>query len=218
MMFFLTPTRKIVAALSFLAFWGVLAALVSPFTPRGAEAAEPTELTKKCGVVETLERTAFVLRDGREAELSAGSDVYQSDIIKTGQIGNARLRLVDDTLVNIGPTSEVALVSIVYSTRISHIFISIDRGSVALKQGTIALVNPGGVELTTPKTLISAGDADFSVTVTPSAETIALDRAPGGKRVSVYNVNTKELVYMTDAGTSLSTDSDNVMSVSRRDG
>jgi hypothetical protein len=183
--------------------------LVSTF-PYIAESAE------KCGVIESLDRTVFALRNGREFELETGSSVFQGDMIKTGRIGNADIRLIDGTVAHIGPTSEVLLVSVVFDVRISQMQIAVDRGNVSLKMGSIPLVNPRGVRLTTPRALIYAGDSDLTISVSPSSEEIRADRLFSGNQISIYNSNAREIMNITAQNSVLSIDSEDAMTITEQ--
>ncbi|MDR1510969.1 MAG: hypothetical protein LBS53_15195 [Synergistaceae bacterium] len=151
-----------------------------------------------CGVVEELTRTAMVVRSGKETELALGDAVYSSDSIRTGELGYAVVKFVDDTLMAIGSNSAVAITEVQFVPKSSSLHIGIDRGAVWISIGSIGLVNPNSVRIATPKALVSSGNATLQFEV-GSEENVRVQWMPKGGRVSVYSVKTKERMELREA-------------------
>jgi hypothetical protein len=151
---------------------------------------------ESCGVVEKLERSVSAIRSNRPSELEVGSPVYSYDTIKTGQIGYAEIRFIDDTLMAIGPGSEVLIEEVVFGVKSKIFYASINKGSAWFATGSIGLGNPNGVKLRTPRTLVTSSNASLQFTVSSEGETIKTHWLPKGGTVSVYNVKSKERVVM----------------------
>jgi hypothetical protein len=185
-------SRKISGATAAARILAILAALCA-FLPDGALAA-----SVKCGTVEELTRTAMVRRDGGETELALGDEVYSFDSIRTGELGYAVIKFVDDTLMAVGSNSAVTITEVQFVPKSSMLHLGIDRGAIWISLGSIGLVDPNAVKLTTPKTLVSSGNATLQFDV-GSEETVKVQWIPNGGRVSVYGVKTRELKEIREA-------------------
>ena len=153
--------------------------------------------SEKRGVIEELTRTVTVRRSGKETELALGDPVYSSDSISVGQLGYAVVRFIDDTLLAIGSNSAAVITEVQFSSRASRLHIGIDRGAVWISIGSIGLVNPEAVKLTTPKALVSSGNATLQFEVGDD-ENVKVQWLPNGGRVSVYSVKTKERMELRE--------------------
>jgi hypothetical protein len=82
--------------------------------------------------------------------LSAGSDVHESETIRTGNVGQANLRFIDNTNLSVGPTSVIKLDKFVYDPKNKNtgtIAIEASRGAFRFVTGT---QNKGEFKIKTP--------------------------------------------------------------------
>jgi hypothetical protein len=163
---------------------------------------------EKRGAVEELTRTVMVKRGGKETELELGDPIYSFDSIRTGELGYAVIKFIDDTLLAIGSNSAATITEVQFSPKSSRLHLGIDRGAVWISIGSIGLVNPEAVKLTTPKAIVSSGNATLQFEISDD-ENVKVQWLPKGGRVSVYSVKTKErmelretesMIFMTSKG------------------
>jgi hypothetical protein len=153
---------------------------------------------EKRGVVEDLTRTVMVRREGKETELALGDPIYSFDSIRTGELGYAVIKFIDDTLLAIGSNSAAAITEVQFSAKSSRLHLGIDRGAIWISIGSIGLVNPEAVRLATPKALVSSGNATLQFEV-GEEENVKVQWLPKGGRVSVYSVKTKERMELRES-------------------
>jgi hypothetical protein len=177
-----------------------LIALLTAFSALRADTASGAD--GRCGTVDELTRTVMVTRGGRETELAQGDAVYSSDSIKTGELGYAVIKFIDDTLMAIGGNGSVVITEVQFTPRAARFHLGIDRGAVWISIGSIGLVNPNAVKLTTPKALVSSGNATIQFEV-GGEENVKVQWIPKGGRVSVYSVKTKERMEMRETDSTI---------------
>jgi hypothetical protein len=153
---------------------------------------------EKRGAVEELTRTVTVRREGRETELKLGDPIYSFDSIRTGELGYAVIKFIDDTLLAIGSNSAATITEVQFSPKSSRLHLGIDRGAIWISIGSIGLVNPEAVKLTTPKAIVSSGNATLQFEV-GNDENVKVQWLPNGGRVSVYSVKTKERMELKES-------------------
>jgi hypothetical protein len=198
-------SSKIVARSIFL--FAVLVVLL--LAPRGAYAAGGT----LAGFVEELERTVTATRNGRGGELVKGSSVNTFDIIETGLMGYAIIRLIDGTIIELAPNSAVCLVDVTFTPDVARLHIEINRGDVRVRTGSIGLKNPLGLDITTPRSVVAASNCELIFSVGEESEVVNIIWMPKGPKVSVFNVGTGDLLDIRRPQVAVMTDIDNNMTV-----
>ena len=163
--------------------------------------------------MERLERTVTLTREGRESELDRGSRLYAFDIIETGMMGYASIKLIDGTLLELGPNSEAYIVDIAFIPKKARLHVEITRGVARLITGSIGLKNPLGINVSTPRSVVTASNCELIFAVEDEAETIDVIWMPKGPKMSVFNVGTGDLLEIRRPGVTISTDIDNNISV-----
>jgi len=166
--------------------------------------AAASEAADKCAVVEKLERTVSAVRQNKTAELEVGSVIYNYDTIKTGQMGYAEIRFIDDTLMAIGPNSEVVIEDVLFDVKHKSFHVSIDRGSAWFATGSVGLANPGGVKFRTPMTMVSSSNASLQFNVARGRESINVHWLPKGGKATVYSVKAKKHATLSEIDMTLS--------------
>jgi hypothetical protein len=81
--------------------------------------------------------------------LSAGSGVHANETVKTGSVGEAGLRFLDESNLKVGPSSQVRLDKFVYDPNKGNGTVTMDAARGLLRFSTGAQ-NKGEVQIKTP--------------------------------------------------------------------
>jgi hypothetical protein len=94
----------------------------------------------KIGVAASTRPNAEALSGGSTQTLSAGSEIYTSQTVRTGNRGMADLVFIDSTNVGVGPSSEVRLDKFIYDPTGSSgsVVMNATRGAFRVVTGTQA--------------------------------------------------------------------------------
>jgi len=108
------------------------------------------------GLVKSVEGQASIARGGETKEVVAGMDIKMGDVLKTGGDGSVGLIFSDDTIISMGPRTELAVEDYLFEPIEGKLaFIArILRGTVAYLSGQIAKLSPESVQLVTPAATI----------------------------------------------------------------
>src|SRR5262249_26017883 len=76
--------------------------------------------------------------EGKNRPISAGTDVYSNEVVRTGPASLADLKFIDQTTLNVGPISEITLDQFVYDPAGSSgsVVIQATRGAFRFVTGT----------------------------------------------------------------------------------
>jgi FecR-like protein len=179
----------------------------------------------RIGTAASTRPNAEAVAGGNTQTLSAGSEVFANQTVRTGNRGMADLVFLDKTNLSVGPTSEVRLDKFVYDPRGSagSVVVQMTRGSfrwvtgsqakdayqIGTPHGTLGvrgttvelLVNKPGEDCVTKFRLVE-GKADYKVAKT-------------GKTVHVDNPNRNNVVCIDANGNvTFSTSSQSILSFS----
>lgn len=118
-------------------------AIVVALFPTGAAAAD------RIGVAAAAQNQVAGNLGGAQRSIIAGSEVFQNEVISTGQQSMAQLLFLDETSLSIGPLSDVTLDRFVFdpATGVGNVVLSTTRGAFRFITGS---QNPGNYELRTP--------------------------------------------------------------------
>ncbi len=124
------------------------------------------------GSVRTLKGKADIIRAKSAVETKIGTRVYQKDTLKTGGDGSLAVVFKDDTLLSIGPNSEVVINEFLFSPAEGKLSIitRLIRGTSAYLSGIIAKLSPQSVRYETPVADIGVRGTKFAVQVEGPAE------------------------------------------------
>ena len=61
------------------------------------------------GLVKSVEGKAVLTRSGETEDVVAGMEIKMGDVIKTGRDGSVGLIFSDDTIISMGPSTELAV-------------------------------------------------------------------------------------------------------------
>lgn len=119
------------------------------------------------GFIKTVKGAASIIRQGKPVLAAVGGRVFKDDTLRTGPDGSLGIIFLDDTVMSLGPTSEVALKDFEFSPaegRLS-LFVRISKGTAVFLTGIIARLAPKAVRFETPRANIGVRGTRFAVKV-----------------------------------------------------
>ncbi len=124
------------------------------------------------GSIRTLKGNATVIRNRNAVETKTGTRVFQKDSLKTGANGSIAIVFKDDTLLSIGPNSEVVINEFLFSPAQGKLSIitRLIKGTSAYLSGIIGKISPESVRFETPVADIGIRGTKFAVMVEGPAE------------------------------------------------
>jgi hypothetical protein len=124
-----------------------------------ASAAEPI------GQVKTAEGIVTVGRSGATAALKAGDRVYQSDVVATGADGSVGITFADNSMLSLGPSSELVLYRFAFNTTTHKGFFDarLRKGTLVGKSGQITKETPEAMVVRTPAVALLVKGTKFLV-------------------------------------------------------
>jgi len=147
----------------------LMTALSVFFLIMSASAADPA-----AGFLKTVKGTASIIRQGEAIPAVVGAKIFKDDTLRTGADGSLGVTFLDDTVMSLGPGSEVALKDFEFSPaegRLS-IFVRMLKGTAVYLSGIIAKLAPQAVRFETPKANIGVRGTRFAVKVEGDAQDV----------------------------------------------
>ena len=139
--------------------------IISSLTTGMAAAADapPVDI----GIIQTLKGTASIERDGRDLRAIAGQHIYVNDILRTGKEGSMGIVLKDNTILCLGPKSELAVDEYVYVPKDKKLSMltRMVTGTVEYIAGTIGRLAPKSVRFETPMAILGIRGTRFLVKI-----------------------------------------------------
>ena len=119
------------------------------------------------GNVKTLKGEAYIIRNKTPLEAKTGADLFQNDSLKTGADGSMSVVFIDDTLISVGPNSELAINEFHFSPADGKMsFVArLLKGTSAYVSGIIGKLSPQSVRFETPVANIGIRGTKFAVKV-----------------------------------------------------
>jgi hypothetical protein len=116
-------------------------------------------------MIKTSTGSGSIIRNGAPIAAQKGAELYQRDSLKTGGDGSISVVFKDDTLVSIGPNSELAINEFHYSPAEGKLsFITrLLKGTSAYVSGIIGKLSPQSVRFETPVANIGIRGTKFAV-------------------------------------------------------
>ena len=117
------------------------------------------------GNVKTLKGQASIIRNRSAVEAKAGAAIFQNDSLKTGADGSMSVVFRDDTLISVGPNSELAINEFHFSPPDGKMsFVArLLKGTSAYVSGIIGKLSPQSVRFETPVANIGIRGTKFAV-------------------------------------------------------
>jgi hypothetical protein len=121
-----------------------------------------------------LKGTASIIRKNQVIPAQIGEKVYRMDSLKTGRDGSLGVIFKDDTLLSIGPQSEIIISEFLFSPAQGKLSIvtKLLKGTAIYLTGIIAKLSPESVRFETPVANIGIRGTKFAVKIkdpTPGA-------------------------------------------------
>lgn len=132
--------------------------------PPAAAAAAPAAPVP-AGMVKRVSGAATLERGGQRSPLAAGTVVQVGDTLRTGPDGAAGITLADDTLLALGPESELVLSQFSFdnTTHEGGLMASLWRGTLGLVTGLIGRKSPEKVQVQTRTVVLGVRGTEFIV-------------------------------------------------------
>lgn len=133
------------------------------FLAAGNVLAEP----EGAGYIKTLSGQATVMRASAALPAEIGQILYPGDMVHTDEKGSVAILLEDDTLLSLGPNSQLNLDDYAFKPQegLLSIAASLLKGSLAYVSGAIGRLAPQNVRVETPDAVISTYGTRFLVKV-----------------------------------------------------
>ncbi|HRY14639.1 MAG: FecR domain-containing protein [Candidatus Competibacteraceae bacterium] len=119
------------------------------------------------GYVKTVQGEAMVLAAGETIQAEPGTPLQLGYVLKTGSEGSMGVTLKDNTVMSLGPDTELVVDDYLYSPSKGDLKLdaSMSQGSLNYISGVIAKLKPEAVSLKTPAGNIGIRGTHFLVTV-----------------------------------------------------
>jgi hypothetical protein len=104
------------------------------------------------GSVKTVAGSAHVVRAGKREAAKVGTAVFHHDVLETGGDGSMGVTLRDETLISVGPNTEIHLDSFAFAPHEEKysLVARMTRGTLFFVSGLIAKLSPQSAKVVTP--------------------------------------------------------------------
>lgn len=119
------------------------------------------------GRIKSVAGDAVIVRAGASIPVQVGTDVFESDHVRTGADGRVGLTLRDDTRVSIGPKSEMGVETFRYAPAEGRLALALRfvQGVAVYVSGKIAKLAPDAVRLQTPSAIVGVRGTTVGIQV-----------------------------------------------------
>lgn len=119
------------------------------------------------GFVKTATGAAQVLTAGHTTAATPGTPIHQASILKTGKGASLGVTLKDNTLLSLGPDTELVVDEYLYAPAQDQLKLGarVAKGSLNYVSGVIAKLRPDAVAVRTPSGNIGVRGTHFVVLV-----------------------------------------------------
>jgi hypothetical protein len=119
------------------------------------------------GEIKNVKGSVHVERDGKRVAAAPGMGVRQSDVVVTGADGSAGITFQDNSLLSVGPGSELAIehYSFDSTTHAGRFDASLKRGTLGVVSGRIVKQSPEAMRVRTPTSIMGVRGTEFFVKV-----------------------------------------------------
>jgi hypothetical protein len=127
--------------------------------------AQPALASQSAGVVKRAAGAVLLVRSGTVYPIQAGLPIQVGDTFRTGPESVVALALADDTLMSVGPNSELQVTAFTFdsTTQDGNLLASVWRGTVAFVTGLIAKKTPENVRVQTRTVVLGVRGTEFIV-------------------------------------------------------
>jgi hypothetical protein len=119
------------------------------------------------GSVKNIEGQAWIIRGGEQISGKTGARLMVSDIMKTGVDGAMGIILRDDTIISMGPSSQMVLSEFVFQPEQKHLgmLTKFLKGTFTYISGVMAKLDPESVKIETPEGMVAIRGTHFLIKV-----------------------------------------------------
>ena len=119
------------------------------------------------GEIKNVKGSVHVERDGKRVAAAPGMGVRQSDVVVTGADGSAGITFQDNSLLSVGPGSELAIehYSFDSTTHAGRFDASLKKGTLGVVSGRIVKQSPEAMRVRTPTSIMGVRGTEFFVKV-----------------------------------------------------
>jgi hypothetical protein len=119
------------------------------------------------GSVKNIEGQAWIIRGEEQIPAKAGVRLMVSDIMKTGVNGAMGIILRDDTIISMGPSSQMVLSEFVFQPEQKHLgmLTKFLKGTFTYISGVMAKLDPESVKVETPEGMVAIRGTHFLIKV-----------------------------------------------------
>ena len=109
------------------------------------------------GSIKTMEGTVVIDREGKQVTAEVGGRLYRQDLIRTQKESRVGIILRDDTVLSLGPESEMELKEYVFEPKQKQYgaLFRMLKGTFIYLSGVIGKLSPDSVRLETPDSTIA---------------------------------------------------------------
>jgi hypothetical protein len=122
---------------------------------------------EEIGFVKIVGGDAFIVVANKSVNAQAGTPLYLGSVLRTGEEGTLGVTFKDNTVVSLGPNSEVTVDEYLYAPAKGDLKLvaSIVKGTLHYISGVIAKLKPEAVAVKTPTGIIGVRGTHFLVKV-----------------------------------------------------
>jgi len=119
------------------------------------------------GKTKTGRGNVVVIRSGKEIPINIGDKLYQKDIIRTGADSSVGIIFEDNTILSVGPKSEIVIDEYVFAHEkgMLSMITRMVKGTASYISGIIGRQSPESVKFQTPDATIGIRGTQFLVKV-----------------------------------------------------
>ena len=119
------------------------------------------------GKTKTGKGDVIVIRSGKEIPINIGDRLYQKDIIRTGENSSVGIIFEDNTILSLGPKSEIVIDEYVFAPEkgVLSMITRMVKGTASYLSGIIGRQSPESVKFQTPDATIGIRGTQFLVKV-----------------------------------------------------
>ena len=104
------------------------------------------------GSVKTMKGTASIIRLNAGVTAKVGERIFEGDVLRTGKDGSLGVAFKDDSLLSLGPNSEIVIDEFLFAPAEGKLSIvtRMLRGTAAYLSGMVGKLSPESVRFETP--------------------------------------------------------------------
>lgn len=119
------------------------------------------------GSVKNVDGQAWIVRGEEKMLVQPGNRLFINDILKTGNDGALGVILHDDTIISMGPVSEMVLAEFLFQPELGKfaLLTKFIKGTFTYLSGVMAKIAPESVKVETPVGMVAVRGTHFLIKV-----------------------------------------------------